>query len=241
MNTLAARLWQYTGRQGDSYGRLEASEAAAGTASRILTQSFSFDGYDEYDPYAGYGRLSRRNSAVSLRGRSLSRAGTPFDGYGTAGSMYDNGSVYGGSGSAYGGAGSVYGGAGSVYGDALDTGYDNGALMRRRSFSALGSSYAPTTPMTVPAAMTPSMSYAQPMQYTNSQYAYGTATPGYAGSSYGYAASTPSVTVVQAPSSSRHRSHSRHRSSRSSRHRHRHGHGSHGSSYYVQSAVPYGY
>ena len=203
---------------------MEASEAAAGTASRILTQSWAFDNYDEYDPYASYGRLSRRNSAVSLRGRSLSRTGTPFDGYGTTGSMYDNGSVYGGG---------VYGNTGSVYDDGLDSGYD-GTLMRRRSFSTLGSNYASTTPMTVPATMTPSMSYANP-GYTGSSYGYATSTPGYVGSSYGYA-STPSVTVVQAPTRSRHRSHSRHRSSR-----HKHRHGSHSSSYYVANTVPYGY
>lgn len=195
------------------------------------------DEYDEYDPYSGYGRLSRRNSAVSLRsmsrGRSMSRSGTPFDGgmYGATGSMYDSGSVYGGS-------GSVYGGTGSAYGDALDPSYD-GALMRSRSYSNLGGGYATTTPVAVPASMTPSLSYAQqPMSYAGSSYGYPTTSPGYVNSTYGYA-STPSVTVVQTPSRSRHRSHSRHRSSRSSRHRHRHG--SHSSSYYVPSAVPYGY
>jgi len=217
----AARLWQYTGRVGDSYGRLESSEAAASTASLLLTQSWAYDtsygDYDAPDPYAYRGRLSRRNSVASLRGRSMSRPRTPFDRDGYAGSSYgggyDSASVYGGADAYDGYAGSAYGAPGRI---------------RSRSFSSVGAPALMSTPsMSMPAAMTPSVSYA------------GSAVQGYGypanyGTPYTQYASPSAVSVYSSPS--RRRSRSRHRHGR-----HRHRHGSSGS-YYVASAAPsYGY
>ena len=232
-DAIATRLWQYTGRPSDTYGRLQAVEAAAGTATRILSQSWALNGGfdDGLDPYgangiggfATPGRISRRGSTASLRSlgmaRSLSRPASPLDGYGGG---YDTGSMYGGAGSVYGGGGSVYGGSGSVYGDDYDgvyDGYNSNALARRRSFSTLGSAYAPSAPLPMtPNASYASPTYAQPSSYGSYGYASGYSTPAYS-----------PVTILQTPS--RRRSHSRHR-------RHRHGSSS---GYYVSNSVPYGY
>ncbi|KAI5123857.1 hypothetical protein M0805_005674 [Coniferiporia weirii] len=245
----AKRLWDYTGHPPNAYGRLEAVEAAAGTASRILTNVWALDGggYNAYPSSAG--RLSRRASAASLHGRSLSRgrgAASPFlpDGYGGGGSVYGDG--YGG-----GGGGGVGGLAGSAYGGGYD--YEDpgmavaaaGALARRRSFSGAAGAYPPV-----------GVQYGTPVSAgygTPAPAAYGTYGGGYGGGGYPtpgaltqqpYAAQ-PSMTVIQ-PSSSHRHGHHRHRSSsrhRSDRHHHRHSSSFGGANggYYVANPVPYGY
>lgn len=72
----ASKLWQYTGRFSDKYGRREACEIAAATAERVFNEKY------DYDSYEAYGSRSRRGS--------FSRAVTP--------SGYYEGSAYGGSG-----------------------------------------------------------------------------------------------------------------------------------------------
>ncbi|THH05819.1 hypothetical protein EW145_g4521 [Phellinidium pouzarii] len=177
----AKRLWDYTGHPPNAYGRLEAVEAAAGTASRILNQVWALEEGASYGGFAGAGRLSRRASAVSLRGRSLSRAASPFMPDGYAGSTFGDG--YGGvpGGSVYGGGGgSVYGGVGgSTYGGAYDD-YDGaataGALARRRSFSGAPGAYTPSVPgagYTTPMAP----SYGMPMTGSYSTYGGGGGRP----------------------------------------------------------------
>jgi len=61
----ASRLWQYTGRPLDKYGRREASEVAAATASRVFMQLYDYDTpYDSYNTaYDGYPHRSRRRSS----------------------------------------------------------------------------------------------------------------------------------------------------------------------------------
>lgn len=253
----AARLWDYTGQPPNSYARLEAVEAAAGTASRILSETWAFENNGAYGAYAsnspvnGFaapGSLSRRASVASLRGRTLSRPTSPF--------MSE--AAYSGVGSAYGGApGSAYGGApGSVYGDAYGDSYSDaaatGALMRRRS------SFTGTPAMSVSPGLKYGTSYggmpSSPTAYTgSSSYGGYAATPGYSNTAY-YGQQPGAVTIIQQPSSHgnrRHRSSSRHRSGhrRSSSH-HRSGHHNHrnssygmpdASGYYVPSTIAYGY
>ncbi|EJD03177.1 uncharacterized protein FOMMEDRAFT_168216 [Fomitiporia mediterranea MF3/22] len=221
----ATRLWQYTGRAADTYGRLEACESAGATADQILEQAWLLEGGGAYDPYPGRGRLSRRGSASSLRsysplspgmpvvgsiGHSRSRPASPFlgDGYGYASSSAYSPSAY--STSAY------------------DAPYS-----RRRAYSN-----AAAYPMNYGTPMTTQSQYLQPTTYQSGYYGQPLSPT--------YAAAQPNVTVIQPPSSHRHhRSHSRHRHRsgsrhRSSRHRHSGSYGSYGGNYYVGNSVPYG-
>lgn len=180
--------------------------------------------YDDYeggmDPYGYRGRLSRRNSMASLRGRSMSRPRTPFDGYAGSsyGGGYDSASVYGGADAYDGYAGSAYGAPGR---------------MRSRSFSSVGAPGMMSTPSVgMPAAMTPSVSYAGSAVQS---YAYPAANYG---TPYTTQYATPgAVSVYSSPS--RRRSRSRHRHGHG---RHRNRHSSRNSGYYVASVAPtYGY
>ncbi|KAH7108124.1 hypothetical protein BKA62DRAFT_681137 [Auriculariales sp. MPI-PUGE-AT-0066] len=56
-----SKLWQYTGRFSDKYGRREACEVAAATAARIFNEKYDYDSYEAYESYGG---RSRRNSFV---------------------------------------------------------------------------------------------------------------------------------------------------------------------------------
>ena len=243
----AARLWDYTGQPPNSYARLEAVEAAAGTASRILSSQWALEdtgaygGYASSSPIRGFaapGSLSRRASVASLRGRTLSRPSSPF-----------LGDAYSGVGSAYGGApGSVYGDAyddayGGAYGDAYsDVG--TSALARRRS------SFSGTPALSVSPGMQYGASYGgmatSPTAYTSAaSYSGYPAAPGYSNTAY-YGQQPGAVTIVQTPSHRR-RSSSRHRSRRSSSHHrsgHHHRYSSYGdptAGYYVPSTIAYGY
>ncbi|KZS98377.1 hypothetical protein SISNIDRAFT_462344 [Sistotremastrum niveocremeum HHB9708] len=57
----ASRLWQYVNRPLDKYGRREASEVAAATASRIFMKLYDYD--SPYDPYNSYSRYRSTSSA----------------------------------------------------------------------------------------------------------------------------------------------------------------------------------
>lgn len=60
---VATKLWAYTQRPTDKWGRIEASEVAAATAARIFVQSYDYD-----DPYEAYDRSAR----IRPRRRSIS-------------------------------------------------------------------------------------------------------------------------------------------------------------------------
>ncbi|KAF8521254.1 hypothetical protein BU17DRAFT_65016 [Hysterangium stoloniferum] len=70
----AMRLWAITGRQRDRYGRMEASEVAAATASRLFSESYGRGAFG-----GGYGRrsISRRKSRFGGRYEYLQDA--PYD------------------------------------------------------------------------------------------------------------------------------------------------------------------
>ncbi|KIJ49382.1 hypothetical protein M422DRAFT_27748 [Sphaerobolus stellatus SS14] len=55
----ATRLWAYTTRPYDKYGRMEASEVAAGTVSRIFLKTYN-NNLDSYEPYSN-SRVRRRS------------------------------------------------------------------------------------------------------------------------------------------------------------------------------------
>ncbi|KZV82516.1 hypothetical protein EXIGLDRAFT_778488 [Exidia glandulosa HHB12029] len=202
----ASKLWQYTGRFSDKYGRREACEVAASTAERVFNEKYDYDAYEAYD--------SRPRS----RRGSYSRAITP--------SGYEYGSQYGGA-SQYGGGGSSYGGGGDDYdyqrrlrrrrSSSSVYDYDYGA----RPSSAMGYAAAiPTTPAMGMGVM-PTTPYAggaygasyatagQPLTYAASPgAAYGaTGYPqaGYAqqagyGQQAGYAAAYPTTSAYGAAS-----------------------------------------
>ncbi|KAL5523936.1 hypothetical protein ACEPAG_8109 [Sanghuangporus baumii] len=136
----ATRLWQYTGRVTDAYGRLEACESAGATADRIF--EYALMDSTAYDPYSGRGRLSRRGSASSLRSyspfRSRSYSGPP--------------SPYMGDGYGYGHGLSAYGGAYPSYGTPVTT-YATPGYAAGYAGSYPGSyvqpAYAATSPVTV--------------------------------------------------------------------------------------------
>ncbi|KAH9983630.1 hypothetical protein BJV74DRAFT_849762 [Russula compacta] len=81
------RLWQDTGRAVDQYGLQMACDAAAATATRIVTER-ELDQTQGYGGYGGYG-------ASSYRDRRNSFNAYPIPGYASSG--YGAGSVYGGS------------------------------------------------------------------------------------------------------------------------------------------------
>lgn len=238
---LASRLWQYTGHPDVPDARMEACEAAAGTATRILNQSWVLDNdmaYDDMaydDMYMGRGRLTRRNSVASmhsLHARSHSRPSSPYYGTDTYGSAYGSSYI------------DPYTSTGSVYGDSYVDPYVD-PINRHRSYSSSIPIAGATSPYTT--------------GYTPSAYA-GTAgySPytGYA-TSGGYAASyptvqpqispvygtTPSVTVLSPASTSSHHSHGhhKHRHRSSSRHKHRHSRRNSFSGSYYTPSVTYGY
>lgn len=82
----AVRLWQDTGRAVDQYGLQMACDAAAATATRIVTER-ELDQTQGYGGYGGYG-------AGSYRDRRSSFNAYPIPGYASSG--YGAGSVYGG-------------------------------------------------------------------------------------------------------------------------------------------------
>jgi len=145
----------------------------------------------------------------------MSRPRTPYDGYAGSsyGGAYDSTSVYGGADAYDGYAGSAYGAPGR---------------MRSRSFSSVGAPGLVSTPsMSMPPAMTPSISYAGSAAQS---YAY----PATYGTPYNQYATPNAVSVYSSPS--RRRSRSKHRHGR-----HRHRHGSSGSYYMASVAPTYGY
>jgi hypothetical protein len=86
---LATKLWAYTQRPRDKYGRMEASEVAAATASRIYNQVCSYYGLIKYaNPhFQSYNYTSPYESRErSPRGRRRSISATRY----TSGSALDN-------------------------------------------------------------------------------------------------------------------------------------------------------
>ncbi|KAF8527751.1 hypothetical protein JB92DRAFT_2865029 [Gautieria morchelliformis] len=72
----ATKLWGYTLRPRDKYGRMEASEVAAATASRIFTKSYDYD--TPYESYERYPR-TRRRSISGTRYGSRSNENALYD------------------------------------------------------------------------------------------------------------------------------------------------------------------
>jgi len=207
----ASRLWQYTGRPLDKYGRREASEMAAATASRVFMQLYDYDTpYDSYNSYDGYRdpyRSRRRSSSFYDDGGSVaggygqsigsyrSPSPIPIPGsvspYGAPG-MLPGGSPYAGGGSPYVGGGSPYAGGGSPYAGAT--------LLPGGGASPYGS------PMPLSGSPYQSNFYGQPgLSYDQQQNAM---------------AAPPGTVVIHTGSDSGHRH--RHRSRSHSRHGHHH-------------------
>ena len=182
---------------------MEACESAAGTASRILSQSALLEDDMAYDDmYRGRG-LSRRNSVASLHSlhaRSRSRPPSPFYGSDAYGSTYGSGTYA-----------DPYTSTGSVYGDAYAD-----PIHRHRSYSSSVPINGSVSPYVT--GHTPSMYAGSTAAYSPYNTSAGYAMPmasGYASSYPSAYGTTPNVTIISPPSTtSSHHSHKhRHRSS----------------------------
>ncbi|GJJ06275.1 hypothetical protein Clacol_000466 [Clathrus columnatus] len=82
----ATNLWAYTGRPLDKWGRLEASETAGATASRIFVQMYGYgSAYEPRTRFSTPSSFSRRPSFGNMRRASASPVGryrppTPYNG-----------------------------------------------------------------------------------------------------------------------------------------------------------------